>query len=371
MTSTGITVDLETSMICASNEWWKARESVCKITRSLKRQPPPFWDVMTLMARTYLNIMFLKPKKTKKYIGLTSMLIPIIQMNILKIQLGFLLEEVRNIQEVRNVQEVKNVQDVGAVHKEQEDVGVLRKRLVETQELMLEVLQEVIEEENHLRLQYKTQLMDIKNFNDRVYNSYAQLGSGQLFGSPHSGGLSGSSSSVGNSSRGNSFQNSGAPPTTKQWGTPRNVQHWEHHQMFKIGDTTKCSKLGNTTKCSILGDTTKCSTMGCTSKWSQLENASKCSIMEYTTMSSAMEHSTKFYHGHQASNIQQAGSSGTTPTNVQLRIYSWKSSWNSVEYSNTLFKSTLQRPRRGGRFNIWRTTEEPNEGHHSDSGDKD
>ena len=28
MTSTGITVDLETSMICASNEWWKARESV-------------------------------------------------------------------------------------------------------------------------------------------------------------------------------------------------------------------------------------------------------------------------------------------------------------------------------------------------------
>ena len=33
--------------------------------------------------------------------------------------------------------------------------------------------------------------------------------------------------------------------------------------------------------------------------------------------------------------------------------------------------STLQRPRRGGRFNIWRTTEEPNEGHHSDSGDKD
>ena len=129
----------------------------------------------TLMARTYLNIMFLKPKKTKKYIGLTSMLIPIIQMNILKIQLGFLLEEVRNIQEVRNVQEVKNVQDVGAVHKEQEEVGVLRKRLVETQELMLEVLQEVIEEENHLRLQYKTQLMDIKNFNDRVYNSYAQV----------------------------------------------------------------------------------------------------------------------------------------------------------------------------------------------------
>ncbi|KAF2547462.1 hypothetical protein F2Q70_00022543 [Brassica cretica] len=54
-----------------------------------------------------------------------------------------------------------------------------------------------------------------------------QFGSGQLFGSPHSGGLSsGSPSSVGNCSRGNNFQNLGAPPTTQQWGTPPNVQHW-------------------------------------------------------------------------------------------------------------------------------------------------
>ncbi|CAF1992099.1 unnamed protein product [Brassica oleracea] len=120
-------------------------------------------------------------------------------------------------------------------HKELEDVGVRRICLVETHE----VVQEVTEEDNHLRLQCKTQLMDIKNFNVKVYNNYAQyfidiaggndedklqlleamtgvsrnnedmpkqLGSGQLFGSPHSGGLSsGSQSSVGNSSRGNSF----------------------------------------------------------------------------------------------------------------------------------------------------------------------
>ncbi|CAG7872144.1 unnamed protein product, partial [Brassica rapa] len=46
MTSTGITVNPETSMIYASDEWWEARESGCKITRSFKRQPPPFWDVM-------------------------------------------------------------------------------------------------------------------------------------------------------------------------------------------------------------------------------------------------------------------------------------------------------------------------------------
>ncbi|KAG2331833.1 hypothetical protein Bca52824_003013 [Brassica carinata] len=34
----------------------------------------------------------------------------------------------------------------------------------QAQELMFEVLQLVIEEDNHVRLQYKTQLMDIKEF---------------------------------------------------------------------------------------------------------------------------------------------------------------------------------------------------------------
>nr|VDC68902.1 unnamed protein product [Brassica rapa] len=143
---------------------------------------------------------------------------------------------------------------------------------------MLEVLQEVIEEDNHSRLQYKTPLMDIKNFNDKVYNSYAQyfidiarsndedklqlleamtgvsrnnedvpkqLGSGQLFGSPHSGGLSsGSPSSVGNCSRGNNFQNLGAPPTTQQWGTPPNVQHWEHHQNMRLWEHHQMFNIG-------------------------------------------------------------------------------------------------------------------------------
>lgn len=53
------------------------------------------------------------------------MLIHILQMNKLKIQLGFLLEE------------VKNVQDVGVVHEEVEDVGVFRIHLVESQELII------------------------------------------------------------------------------------------------------------------------------------------------------------------------------------------------------------------------------------------
>ncbi|XP_019096679.1 PREDICTED: uncharacterized protein LOC104767164 isoform X2 [Camelina sativa] len=43
--STGITVDPVTSVISASDSWWKDRE-VCKIVKSFKRKPPDFWDVM-------------------------------------------------------------------------------------------------------------------------------------------------------------------------------------------------------------------------------------------------------------------------------------------------------------------------------------
>ncbi|XP_019100250.1 PREDICTED: uncharacterized protein LOC104780890 isoform X1 [Camelina sativa] len=43
--STGITVDPVTSVISASDSWWKDRE-VCKIVKSFKRKPPEFWDVM-------------------------------------------------------------------------------------------------------------------------------------------------------------------------------------------------------------------------------------------------------------------------------------------------------------------------------------
>ncbi|XP_019088008.1 PREDICTED: uncharacterized protein LOC104724706 [Camelina sativa] len=43
---TGITVDHDTSMIYASDSWWKDQEFGCKVTKSLNRKPPQFWDVM-------------------------------------------------------------------------------------------------------------------------------------------------------------------------------------------------------------------------------------------------------------------------------------------------------------------------------------
>uniref|UniRef100_M4FBD5 Uncharacterized protein n=1 Tax=Brassica campestris TaxID=3711 RepID=M4FBD5_BRACM len=348
----------------------------------------------------------------KKYIVLTSMPIHFLHTNILTIQLGFLLEEVRNIQ------------DVEVVQKELEDVGALLKRLLETQELMLEVLQEVIEEDNHSRLRYKTPLMDIKNFNDKVYNSYAQyfidiarsndedklqlleamtgvsrnnedvpkqLGSGQLFGSPHSGGLSsGSPSSVGNCSRGNNFQNLGAPPTTQQWGTPPNVQHW--------GTPPNMRHWGTPPNVQYWGTSPNAQPWGVPPNgpsWNTPPNAQQWSTPPYPQQWNIPQN---FYHGQQPSNVQQAGSSGTTPTNVHYgftvgnqggsplntqRNYSegasidsspkvHQSPSTSIGFTNYFEPgSTSQRPRRGGLFNIWRTTEEPNEENQSGSGDEE
>ncbi|CAN7131747.1 unnamed protein product [Brassica rapa subsp. narinosa] len=129
--------------------------------------------------------------------------------------------------------------------------------------------------------------MDIKNFNDKVYNSYAQyfidiarsndedklqlleamtgvsrnnedvpkqLDSGQLFGSPHSGGLSsGSPSSVSNSSRGKKFQigvhhrldSNGVHLQMCNTGEHHQICNTgEHHQMFNIGGHHQMFNIG-------------------------------------------------------------------------------------------------------------------------------
>ncbi|KAG2303852.1 hypothetical protein Bca52824_032503 [Brassica carinata] len=46
MNSTGISVDPDTSVLYASDAWWKDREYGCKLTKGLNRKPPEFWDVM-------------------------------------------------------------------------------------------------------------------------------------------------------------------------------------------------------------------------------------------------------------------------------------------------------------------------------------
>ncbi|CAN6922737.1 unnamed protein product, partial [Brassica oleracea] len=50
--STGISVDPVTSVISASDSWWKDRE-VCRIIKSFKRKPPEFWDIMQRCFKLY------------------------------------------------------------------------------------------------------------------------------------------------------------------------------------------------------------------------------------------------------------------------------------------------------------------------------
>ncbi|CAH2079296.1 unnamed protein product, partial [Thlaspi arvense] len=46
MSFIGILVDPATSMIYASDAWWKERELRCKIIKVFNRKPPYFWNVM-------------------------------------------------------------------------------------------------------------------------------------------------------------------------------------------------------------------------------------------------------------------------------------------------------------------------------------
>ncbi|XP_048613139.1 uncharacterized protein LOC106422648 [Brassica napus] len=88
------------------------------------------------------------------------MMIHILQMNLPMMQLESILEE------------VNNVEDVGVVHTLVADEGVVCTDQVEAQELILEVVHEEVGENNHLRQQCKKLLLDLKIFNDKVYNNF-------------------------------------------------------------------------------------------------------------------------------------------------------------------------------------------------------
>ncbi|CAF1876918.1 BnaC05g29580D [Brassica napus] len=111
------------------------------------------------------------------------------------------------------------------------------------------------------------------------------------------------------SGQGNNFQNLGAPPTTQQWGTPPNVQHW--------GTPPNMQHWGT------------------------------------------------------PPNVQYWGTSpNAQPWDSSPKVH--QSPSTSIGFTNYFEPgNTSQRPRRGGLFNIWRTTEEPNEENQSGSGDEE
>ncbi|KAH0894159.1 hypothetical protein HID58_056588 [Brassica napus] len=201
---------------------------------------------------------------------------------------------------------------------------------------------------------------------------------------------SGYTSSVGNCSRGNNFQNLGAPPTTQQWGTPPNVQHW--------GTPPNMQHWGTLPNVQYWGTSPNAQPWGVPPNgpsWNTPLNAQQWSTPPYPQQWNIPQN---IHHGQQPSNVQQTGSSGTTPTNVHYgftvgnqggsplntqRNYSegasidsspkvHQSPSTSIGFTNYFEPgNTSQRPRRRGLFNIWRTTEEPNEENQSGSGDEE
>ncbi|CAF1710682.1 BnaC03g62720D [Brassica napus] len=128
---------------------------------------------------------------------------------------------------------------------------------------------------------------------------------------------------------------------------------WIGKQFSKLGCTTDYTTMGYTSKCATLGNTTKYATLG---------NTTKCSILGDITKRSTMGSNRLFWNN---------------TNKCSLRIYNsspkvHQSPSTSIGFTNYFEPgNTSQRPRRRGLFNIWRTTEEPNEENQSGSGDEE
>ncbi|KAH0877724.1 hypothetical protein HID58_065118, partial [Brassica napus] len=215
--------------------------SGCRLTKSFNREPPKFWDIM--------------------------MMIHILQMNLPMMQLESILEE------------VNNVEDVGVVHTLVADEGVVCTDQVEAQELILEVVHEEVGENNHLRQQCKKLLLDLKIFNDKVYNNFFLV---RLIKMITMNGkrrkrysliykLQNILNFIGNvliHSKTSNTDEDKLQLLEAMTGVSRNN---EDIPKQLVGNTTKRTTLGHTAKCATMGHTAKSTTMGCTawfSTWS-------------------------------------------------------------------------------------------------------
>ncbi|CAN6890683.1 unnamed protein product [Brassica oleracea] len=338
MTSTEITVNPETSMIYASDEWWEARESGCKLTRSFKRKPPPFWDVMV---RCFvLHDVYSQPQLSSRQRRQQILTEGIEEDDLFDFSDNdgddIPQHNLPQTQENEEIYRVNLNADTLPSHEYTQDSTRLpsrrgeertrrggrhrRRQSFETtiqdtingyKEFQRQSLQQLcpgaFDKDDYDEFKKAEQIflaLELPKFTKFYWaciNALKELFFlAKLFGSPHSGGLSsGSPSSVGNCSRGNNFQNLGAPPTTQQWGTPPNVQHW--------GTPPNMQHWGTPPNAQPWGVPPN------GPSWNAPPNAQQWSTPPYPQQWNIPQN---FHHGQQPSNVQQTGSSGTTPTNV-------------------------------------------------------
>ncbi|KAG2311151.1 hypothetical protein Bca52824_022708 [Brassica carinata] len=421
MTSTGITVDPETSTIYASNEWWKARESVCKITRSFQRQPPEFWDVMV---RCFvLHNVYSQPQQSSRQRRQQILNEDIEEDNFLDFSdIDGDDTPQNNVHETQENEEIYRVNVNADTHPSNEYTqdptrlpsrrgeertrrgsssrgsgrrgsnsntsgrssgtnvgsssrGHRRRQSFEStmqdtingyREFQRQSLQQlcpaeqiflalelpkftkfywacinslkelifwrkyfidIAESNNEDKLQLLEAMTGVSRNNEDVPN---QLGSGQLYGSPHSGGLSSGSPSsvvVPVGTHPQTFNNGVRQPYPQQWNIPQNFHHGQH-----ASNSQQASSSGTT------------------------PSNVQCGFTVGNQVGSPMNNQRKYPEG--------------TTTYTSPRVHQTPSP--NIGFTNYFESgSTSQRPRHGGLFNIWGTTEEHNDGHQSGSGDED
>ncbi|CAD5324810.1 unnamed protein product [Arabidopsis thaliana] len=151
---TGITVDPHTSFINASNAWWTEQEFRCKLTKSLNRKPPVFWDVMQ-------RCLVLHDVQSQS-------------QHFARQRREQLIHEhgVDEEGEDYSDSDSEGNNEVGQIFSQPLDVEVVHKDLEEAHEFLLEVVHEEVGDDNPLKQQYKTASLASENSKDKVFNNF-------------------------------------------------------------------------------------------------------------------------------------------------------------------------------------------------------
>ncbi|KAH0914561.1 LOW QUALITY PROTEIN: hypothetical protein HID58_029008 [Brassica napus] len=325
MSFTGISVDPDTSMIYASEAWWKEREVECKLTKSLNRKPLIFWEVM-------VRCFALHDFQSQSQHSARQRREELINTRLVDEEIDDGSDTNSGDRPQTQPQEMEEEEVYRAIFVEAINEG--DKIYNQALDFLPRVGNEEIEEDNLLRQQYKTLSLDIQNFNDKVYNNFVHyfldiagsIDEDKLQLLEAMTGVSRNNEDVpkqlgvDQSCRSSYSQQWGTPPTAQQWGTPPFSRQWANSTM---GTTTKCSTMEHTANFSTMRHTTKLSTMGTTAKYFTVEYATKCFTVGHTTKCFTVGTFTKYFRVGDFIKLSTRRTIKDESNNCSIWIFRW------------------------------------------------
>ncbi|EFH51841.1 hypothetical protein ARALYDRAFT_323064 [Arabidopsis lyrata subsp. lyrata] len=361
MHKTGITVYPDTSMIYASDTWWKEQELGCKLTKSLNQRPPEFWNVMQRCFVLYdvqsqsqhsarqrreqlINEHPIDEDERKKRAKMTQTLIVVTCL-----KHKFLRRKKKkkcNVLQLMMMKRRLNLQSTARRGSSSQRSGRSARVSIGSGS-----------RGNRRRQSFETTIQDtIAGYREFQRQSFQQLRPGGFDQDDY-----------------DEFKKAEAifialdlPKHTRFWACINALKELVFWRKYFID----ISGSSNEDKLQLLEAMTGWGTPPNAPQWGTPPNAP-----QWGTPPNAPQWDTP-------PNFQQSGSSGTTPANVQYGFSlggqgehmrnTQQASPSGLGFTNYFETGKMpQTPRPGGFFNIWGTRQEPNASHQSDVGDED